>query len=148
MFRKIIKTDKGETTILIRLMVGAVFLSEGIQKFLFADELGAGRFVKIGLPNADTLASFVGTLEILCGGLILIGLITRLAAIPLFSTILVAIVITKLELVPSHGIWHMLHESRTDWAMLLGSVFLYRKGGGRWSFDRLLFKRKNEKARR
>jgi putative oxidoreductase len=142
MFRKIIKTDKAETTILIRLMVGTIFLSEGIQKFIFAEKLGVGRFAKIGLPNTEVLAPFVGTMEILCGALILIGLITRLAAIPLFSIVVVAIMVTKLELIPSHGLWHMLHESRTDWAMLLGCVFLGRKGGGGWSIDRLLHKRK------
>jgi hypothetical protein len=30
----------------------------------------------------------------------------------------------------------MLHDSRTDWAMLLGSIFLLIKGGGRWSLDK------------
>ena len=53
MFQKITKTNLSKTTILIRLMVGAVFLSEGIQKFLFADTLGAGRFAKIGLPSLN-----------------------------------------------------------------------------------------------
>lgn len=75
--KKILQTDKAATTILIRLMVGAVFLSEGIQKFLFAEELGSGRFKKIGLPNQDFLGPFVGTFEIVCGLLVLIGLFTR-----------------------------------------------------------------------
>jgi putative oxidoreductase len=35
---------------LIRILVGWVFLSEGVQKFLFPDALGVGRFVKIGIP--------------------------------------------------------------------------------------------------
>lgn len=46
-----ISTNDARATILIRLMAGIVFLSEGIQKFLFAGKPGAGRFVKIGLPN-------------------------------------------------------------------------------------------------
>ena len=83
MLSKLIHTDYSKTTILIRLMVGAVFLSEGIQKFLFADTLGAGRFEKIGLPSPEFLGSFVGSFEIVCGLLILIGLLTRLASIPL-----------------------------------------------------------------
>lgn len=136
MLRKIIKTDKADTTILIRLMVGTVFLSEGIQKFLFADKLGAGRFAKLGLPAADVLGPFVGSLEIICGALIIVGLFTRLAAIPLFSIIVCAIMVTKIELLPSDGLWFMLHESRVDWAMLLGVVFLGRKGSGRWSMDK------------
>ncbi|TDE05132.1 DoxX family protein [Flavobacterium hiemivividum] len=143
MFQKIIKTDLSKTTLLIRLMVGAVFLSEGIQKFLFADTLGAGRFAKIGLPNPEFLGNFVGSFEILCGILILIGLLTRVASIPLIIIMLVAIATTKSEVLAEKGFWEMMHGSRTDWAMLLGSIFLLMKGGGRWSIDRLLYKSKN-----
>ena len=74
MFQKIIQTDSSKTTIIIRLIVGAVFLSEGIQKFLFPAIRGAGRFEKIGLPSPEFLGGFVGTFEILCGALILMGL--------------------------------------------------------------------------
>ncbi len=116
-------------------MVGAVFLSEGIQKFLFADTLGAGRFAKIGLPSPEFLGSFVGSFEIVCGTLILIGLLTRLASIPLIIIMLVAIATTKTEILADKGFWEMMHGSRTDWAMLLGSVFLLIKGGGYWSVD-------------
>jgi putative oxidoreductase len=136
MFKKLIVADDSASTILIRLMVGAVFLSEGIQKFLFADKLGAGRFAKIGLPNPDFLGSFVGSFEIVWGTLILIGLFTRLAAILLLTIMLVAIVATKAKLIANNGFWSMLHDSRTDWAMLLGAVFLIIKGGGRWSLDK------------
>ncbi len=134
----IITTDNASTTILIRLMVGAVFLSEGIQKFLFADELGAGRFAKIGLPNPDFLGPFVGTFEIVCGTLILLGMLTRLASIPLIIIMLVAIFTTKSAVLANDGFWSMLHGSRTDWAMLLGSIFLLVKGGGAYSIDQKL----------
>lgn len=137
-FKKIISTDNASTTILIRLMVGAVFLSEGIQKFLFPDKLGAGRFAKIGLPNPDFLGPFVGSFEISCGSLVLIGLLTRLASIPLIIIMLVAIVTTKAEVLANDGFWEMMHGSRTDWAMLLGGIFLLVTGGGRWSFDKKL----------
>jgi putative oxidoreductase len=90
-FKKIVLTDNDATTLLIRSMVGAVFLSEGIQKFLFPDKLGTGRFEKIGLPNPEFLGPFVGSFEIICGSLVLIGLVTRLAAIPLIIVMLVAI---------------------------------------------------------
>ncbi|MDF2191327.1 DoxX family protein [Paraflavitalea sp. CAU 1676] len=138
MFKKLLSTDEAKTTILIRLMVGAVFLSEGIQKFLFADKLGAGRFAKIGLPNPDFLGPFVGTFEIICGALILAGLLTRLAAIPLLTIMLVAIMATKTKLLADNGFWSMLHDSRTDWAMLLGCIFLLITGGGRWSLDKTI----------
>lgn len=117
-------------------MVGAVFLSEGIQKFLFPDTLGAGRFEKIGLPSPEFLGSFVGSLEIICGALVLVGLLTRFASIPLIIIMLVAIATTKAEVLADKGFWEMLHGSRTDWAMLLGSIFLLIKGGGFYSIDR------------
>lgn len=140
MFQKIIKTDHTKTTIIIRLMVGAVFLSEGMQKFLFADKLGVGRFAKIGLPNPDFLGPFVGGFEIVCGLFVLLGLLTRLSAVPLLIIMLVALGSTKTRLFMDNGFWSMLHDSRTDWAMLLGSIFLIIKGGGKWSLDRSLWK--------
>ncbi len=137
-FKSSLNTDGASTTILIRLMVGAVFLSEGIQKFLFPDALGAGRFAKIGLPNPEFLGPFVGTFEILSGMLVLLGLLTRLSSLPLIIIMLVAIATTKAEVLANSGFWEMMHGSRTDWAMLLGGVFLFIKGGGRWSMDKLL----------
>jgi uncharacterized membrane protein YphA (DoxX/SURF4 family) len=135
MLRNVIRTDNQKATLLIRLMVGMVFLSEGIQKFLFADTLGAGRFAKIGLPNPDFLGPFVGSFEILCGILILLGLFTRLAAIPLILIMIVAMATTKAELLANEGFWSMMHGSRTDLSMFLGSMFLLIKGGGKWSVD-------------
>jgi putative oxidoreductase len=140
MFEKLIYTDNAKTTIIIRLMVGAVFLSEGIQKFLFPDTLGAGRFEKIGLPMHEFLGVFVGSFEILCGLLILLGLITRLASIPLIIIMLVAFATTKTAVLAEKGFWEMLHGSRTDWSMLLGSIFLLIKGGGFFSIDKKIMK--------
>jgi putative oxidoreductase len=142
MFQKLIKTSKDRTIILIRLMVGVVFLSEGIQKFLFAEKLGAGRFTKIGLPDPGFLGPFVGSFEIICGLLILIGLLTRLASIPLVIIMITAIATTKIEILAKDGFWEMMHGSRNDWAMLLGSVFLLIKGAGYWSLDHSIYTRK------
>jgi putative oxidoreductase len=141
MLQRIIKSDLSATTVLIRLMVGAVFLSEGIQKFIFPATRGAGRFEKIGLPYPEFLGSFVGGFEVLCGVLILIGLLTRIAAIPTLIIMLVAIITTKADVLQSQGFWEMMHGSRTDWAMLLGSIFLILKGGGKWSLDALIQRR-------
>lgn len=146
MLQRMIKTLPDTSVIIIRLMVGAVFFSEGIQKFLFASKLGAGRFEKIGLPNPDFLGPFVGAFEIVCGIFVLLGLFTRLAAIPLFTIMLVAITSTKAKLLIDEGFWSMLHDSRTDWAMLLGSVFLIIKGGGKWSIDYLLSKKQKSES--
>ncbi len=121
--------------IFIRLMVGGVFLSEGIQKFLFPDALGVGRFIKIGIPRPEVMAPFVGTVEIVCGTLLLIGLLTRMAAVPLIGVIIVAIWTTKIPLFLHDGFWKMAHEARTDYAMLLGSLFMLVVGVGNWSLD-------------
>ncbi len=135
MLKKIIYTQVSKTTLLIRLMVGIVFLSEGIQKFLYPATRGAGRFEKIDLPEPEFLGSFVGGFEILCGALILLGLLTRLAALPLIIIMLVALSTTKTTIFVEKGFWEMLHASRTDWCMLLGSIFLLITGSGKWGID-------------
>lgn len=145
MIQRILTTDNSSSTIIIRIMVGAVFLSEGIQKFLFPGDVGSGRFAKIGLPSPEFLGPFVGSFEILCGTFILFGFVTRLAAVPLLAIMLVAITTTKLKILTGDGFWSMLHASRTDWSMLLGSIFLLYKGGGRWSLDNLIWKSRNKK---
>jgi uncharacterized membrane protein YphA (DoxX/SURF4 family) len=121
--------------LIIRIMVGSVFLSEGIQKFLFSESLGVGRFIKIGIPAPEIMAPFVGVVEIVCGALVLIRLLTRLATIPLLIDIIVAILTTKLPMLLQSGFWKMAHEARTDFSMLLGLLFLLIVGGGRWSLD-------------
>src|SRR5215831_11076218 len=147
-YRRIIETHAPAAVILIRLVAGGVFLSEGIQKFLFADENGSGRFAKIGIPSPAVAAPFVGIVEIVCGALILLGLLTRLAAIPLIIDMLVAILSTKVPILLGHGFWGfslrnlpyvgfwgMAHEARTDFAMLSGLIFLLIVGAGQWSVD-------------
>jgi len=84
--------------------MGAVFLSEGIQKFVFPNELGAGRFIKIGIPAPEIMGPFVGTVETVCGSLIILGLLTRLAAIPLIIDMCVALISTKLPILLGHGL--------------------------------------------
>jgi uncharacterized membrane protein YphA (DoxX/SURF4 family) len=111
--------------------------------------LGAGRFARIGIPLPDVTGPFVGTVETLCGALIVLGLFTRLAVVPIIVTMIVAIVSTKIPILLGHdlrifhlssemkrtGVWSMLHEARTDLVMLLGSIWLLIEGSGRWSLD-------------
>ena len=131
-------TEAGAAALLVRLLAGGVFLSEGIQKFLYPLELGTGRFIKIGIPAPDVMAPFVGVVEIVCGVLLIAGLLTRLAAVPLIVDITVAIWTTKIPILMKQGFWAMAHEARTDWCMLLGSVFLMLAGAGAWSIDAML----------
>jgi uncharacterized membrane protein YphA (DoxX/SURF4 family) len=104
----------------VRLGVGVVFLLEGIKKFLFPVEWGVGRFIKIGIPAPHAMAPFVGTAEVICGGLIIAGLVTQLAAIPLLIDITVAFLTTKLPLLLQKGFWAMEADARTDYAMFMG----------------------------
>jgi uncharacterized membrane protein YphA (DoxX/SURF4 family) len=134
-FRKLQATNAPAAVILVRLIVGAVFLSEGIQKFLFPDTLGVGRFTKIGIPTPEILAPFVGVCETACGVLFLLGLLTRFAAVTMIINMLVAISTTKVPILLNEGFWKMAHEARTDWAMLLGSLCLLIVGAGSWSVD-------------
>ncbi len=101
---------------------------------LFPDSLGVGRFVKIGIPWPQVMAPFVGVVEIVCGSLLLIGLVTRLATVPLLIDIAVAMYSTKIVALAKNGLWGTLHEARTDVSMLLGLVFLLLVGGGAWSW--------------
>ena len=141
------KADAPPSTVLVRLLVGGVFFSEGIQKFLFPAALGVGRFTTIGIPAPGVMAPFVGCVEIICGALVMIGLLTRLAAVPLIIDISVAIATTKIPMWLSKGFWPMAHEARTDYCMLLGGIFLLIVGGGSWSLDRLLSKPTSQSGR-
>lgn len=127
--------------LLVRILVGWVFLSEGIQKFLFPEALGVGRFVKIGIPWPQVMAPFVGVVEIVCGTLLLVGLLTRLAAVPLLIDISVALYSTKIVTLAKNGLWSTLQEARTDVSMLLGLVFLLLVGGGSLAIDNVLHAR-------
>jgi uncharacterized membrane protein YphA (DoxX/SURF4 family) len=140
--------------ILIRLLVGWVFVSEGIQKFLYPASVGAGRFARIGIPQPESMAALVATVEIVCGALVILGLFTRWAVVPLLMVISTALLATKLPILLGHGfwgftapklerygLWSMLHEARTDFSMLLGLLFLGIAGAGKHSLDELLRRR-------
>ncbi len=124
--------------LLCRLAAGLIFLSEGIQKYLFPDAAGTGRFTKIGFINPSFYAYFTGTFEIICGFFIVIGLLTRLAAIPLLIIMTVAFITTKYPVFIDKGFWAMAHEYRTDFAMTLLLIYLLLYGGGNYSIDKKL----------
>ena len=134
----IFKTVDDYRSILPRLIVGLVFLSEGIQKFLFPELVGAGRFEKIGFLNPVFLASFVASFEIVCGVLILIGFSIRIAALPLLTIMITAITTTKIPILIEKGFWQMAHDSRTDFAMTMLIIFILIYGAGKMSVDYIL----------
>jgi uncharacterized membrane protein YphA (DoxX/SURF4 family) len=149
-------TKSSGWTILVRLPVGlVVFFPEGLQKLIFPGIRGAGRFANIGIPYPELMGPFVGVAEIICGALIILGLFTRIAAIPLIIVMLVAIVSTKIPMWLGHdlwifhapksaryGFWGMAHEGRADFTMLLALIFLLIEGAGAWSFDAQIARRR------
>ena len=142
-----------KSILLLRLTAGGVFLSEGILKFVYTNQ-GVGRFAKLGMPFPAVTADFVACLEIVGGLLLLTGLLTRLIAVPFIIEMIVAILSTKVALylgtsplplppaLPKVGIWAVLHESRSDYAQILTTVFLLVNGPGKWSLDALLHNKK------
>ncbi|MFG3496543.1 DoxX family protein [Streptomyces sp. NPDC047928] len=140
---RLLHTEAPGAVVLVRLYVGAVFASEGVLKFLRPDELGAGRFDRAGIPLPGFFASLDGVLEIVCGVLILLGLLTRLAAVPMVVDMLGALALTKLPILwggsalfdGARGWWDFTHASRTDLAQLCGTLFLLLVGAGAWSLD-------------
>jgi putative oxidoreductase len=150
-FCRIVTSQAPCSTFLIRLIVGGTFLSAGIQEFVLAEDHGIGRFAEIGIPYPEIAAPLVGVCEIGCGTMLILGLLTRLAALAMIVNISVAIVSTKIPLLLGHGVWLfalpksssyglgiMIYEARADFAMLLGGIFLLIVGAGWLSIDALL----------
>ncbi|MEN6450720.1 MAG: DoxX family protein [Thermoguttaceae bacterium] len=158
LLRRTVWTHAPAAIILLRLMVGGVFLSEGIQKFLFAEQLGAGRFARIGIPMPAVAGPLVGAVETVAGALVILGFLTRPAALLLWIDISVALFTTKLPILlgqgfwgltlpkppapfTDYGFWPAVHEARTDVCMWLGSLLLMIVGAGWLSIDALLTRR-------
>jgi uncharacterized membrane protein YphA (DoxX/SURF4 family) len=134
----------GFPALIVRLTVGLIFLSEGIQKFLYPEVLGSGRFAKLDINPPVFWASLTGAFEIICSLLIITGFITRLAVIPLLVIMAIAFITTKWNELLDHGFWVMAHDGRTDFAMTMLLIFLFIYGSGKRSIDLSLYgKRKN-----
>ncbi len=146
---RLTQTNAPAATILIRLYVGLIFLCEGTLKFLRPETLGAGRFDKAGIPVPTFLANLDGTLETVCGILLLAGLATRVAAAPMIVNMAGALLITKAPIQwgnaalfsKASGWWDFIHESRTDLAQLCGATFLLLAGAGAYSLDAAINRR-------
>jgi uncharacterized membrane protein YphA (DoxX/SURF4 family) len=144
------------STLLIRLMAGGVFLSEGILKFVYPNQ-GVGRFTKIGIPFPEMSAHVVGVLEIVGGLMLIFGFLTRCISIPFIIQMIIAVLSTKIALYlgtsplplppspPQVGIWAVLHETRADYAQIMTVLFLLIAGPGPISLDAKLRRQKTPK---
>lgn len=131
----LLRTTSRKSIMLIRIMVGAIYFSEGIQKLLLPQLMGIGRFQEKGVPLPEYTGSFAGFAEITCGLLILVGFLTRLATIPLLLITLSAFGAINAEIYIQEGLWSFLHHIRIDWALTFANLFLLIEGGGKWSVD-------------
>lgn len=141
--KKILKTS-GTFVRVLRILVGLIFLSEGIQKFISPEEVGSGRFAKIGFENPEFWAQFTGAFEIFCGLLVLLGLIIRIAVIPLTIIMVVAFIETKWPILVERGFWPFAHECRTDVLMMVLLIYLFVYGAGINSLDYKIYKSKHQ----
>jgi uncharacterized membrane protein YphA (DoxX/SURF4 family) len=135
--------------LIIRVMTGTVFLWEGILKFVYVNQ-GVGRFTKLGFPFPDVTAHWIATGEIIGGLLLIFGIFTRFVSFYFMIQMIVAVLSTKIDLYfgisplpmppapPKMGIWAVLHEIRSDFAQILGCLFLLLEGAGRRSLDFLI----------
>src|SRR6266581_3676184 len=144
--------DGPRSVLLLRLMVGGVFFWEGVLKFVYVNQ-GVGRFTKLGMPFPAFTADFVG------GLLLLLGLLTRLIAIPFIIEMIVAMLSTKISMYlgtsplplppvpPQTGFWAVLHEIRSEYAQIMVALYLLINGPGKWSIDALLDRLRTAKTR-
>jgi uncharacterized membrane protein YphA (DoxX/SURF4 family) len=136
-------TQASGAVILVRFYVGLIFVVEGVLKYQRPEALGTGRFAKVDIPFPALMANLDGAFEIGCGALILVGLFTRLAVLPMIVDMVGALTTTKVPLLwgaaalypGEHGLWDFLHESRLEVAMLCGSLYLLFVGAGSRSLD-------------
>ena len=133
---QILDTGDDGKIIFIRVITGLIFISEGIQKYLIVTMFGPAFFREIGFANPMFWVYFTGAFEIICGLMVLIGLFTRVASIPLLIIMVIAFITTKLPLLPAKGLWTFLHEYSTEFSLTLLLILLMIYGGGKWSVDR------------
>ncbi len=136
----ILSTENDNKLVFLRLIVGLVFIIEGILKFLYLEAYGPSLFNEIGFRYAFFWAYFTGAFEITCGFLVLIGLFTRIASIPLLIIMIIALITTKLPLLENRGLWTFAHEYRLEFSLTVLLVLLIIYGGGKWSGDLKFFK--------
>jgi putative oxidoreductase len=118
---------------LTRLTLGWVFLASGWGKLHNLPKVIAF-FTELGIPAPQFQAGMVSTFELVCGGLVLFGLLTRLASLPLIATMIVALITAKASEIGGPGDLFGISE----YLYIVLFVWLALTGAGPFSLDRLL----------
>jgi putative oxidoreductase len=118
---------------LARLTLGLVFIGTGWGKLHDLDKV-TGFFTELGIPAPALNALVASTAEFVCGSLLLAGLFSRLASLPLIVTMIVAIITAKrAEL---HGIGDLVGFD--EWSYIVLALFIALAGPGPLSLDRAI----------
>jgi putative oxidoreductase len=121
---------------LARLALGVVFVQTGWGKLHSLAQV-TEFFRSLGIPAASVQAPFVASVEFVGGLLLIVGLGTRVAALPLAGTMIVAILTAQLPHV--HGLGDLLGLVETSYLIVF--VWLAVAGPGALSLDHLLVRR-------
>jgi putative oxidoreductase len=122
----------------LRLSLGAVFLGTGWGKLHNLGQV-TSFFTELGIPFPAVQAPLVSGIELVGGTLILLGLFTRLATLPLMAVMTCAILTAKRPDID--GIRSLL--AFDEFTYLAGFLWLFVAGAGKASLDALLFGRKS-----
>ena len=118
--------------LLVRIAAGGFMFTHGFGKlqklvngnFEFGDPIRLGPEVSLGLTVFA---------EILCASLVLVGLFTRLAVIPLIITMLVAVFIVHAD--------HDFGKKELGLFYLINYLVIFLSGAGKYSLDKLILKK-------
>lgn len=116
-----------------RLTLGVIFIGSGwgkLQNLAKVTEF----FGELGIPAPAFNAVLVSSAELVCGALLLIGLLSRLAAIPLMVTMTVAILTAKRDAL--HSLADLVGFE--EWTYIVLALWIAVAGAGPLSVDRLL----------
>ena len=118
---------------ILRIVVGLMFMLHGTQKLLsFPDPSMPVN------PNGPGFLKVAGIIELVCGALVAVGLLTSIAAILASGEMAIA----YFKVHAPNGFWPTMNQG--EMAVLYCFVFLYLAfaGPGPWSLDALLFRRR------
>jgi putative oxidoreductase len=123
---------------ILRLVVGVVFIAHGAQKlFVFGLAGVTGAFTQMGVPIPAVTGPLVAFVEFFGGIALVVGLLTRLAALGLAINMLGAILLVKLR-----GGFFSPNGIEFELTLLAGALALALAGAGDFSIDRAIATRR------